>query len=146
MSRFKKFFLSFSATFSTFLIKLIGPSISFSCFRLFFPNKLAWLLQVRPRLVRYTPVGTRVCCYWSSQISFLHPGTVTAVAESPQQLVTVQLDDGDERVVHVDSVRLLPGDYPPVVETGGKMIQPLVAVGTVENSTRTSLTVQVQPL
>ena len=97
---------------------------------------------MRPRLVRYTPVGTRVCCYWSSQLSFLYPGTVIAVESSSSQLVTVQLDDGDERVVHVDSVRLLPADY-PLVEVG-QDAEPMGAVGSVDNSNRTTLTVQVQ--
>ena len=96
------------------------------------------LLQVRPRLVRYTPVGTRVCCYWSSQLSFLYPGTVTAVAAAGE-LVTVRLDDGDERAVHVDSVRLLPADYPLVEAAAGGPDD-----GTVENSTLSSLTVQVE--
>jgi hypothetical protein len=93
--------------------------------------------QVRPRLVRYTPVGTRVCCYWSSQLSFLYPGTVTAVSAGGEQLVTVRLDDGDERAVHVDSVRLLPADYPLVEAAGGPD-------DAVENSTLSSLTVQVE--
>ncbi len=102
------------------------------------------LLQVRPRLVRYTPVGTRVCCYWSSQLSFLYPGTVTAVAAAGE-LVTVRLDDGDERAVHVDSVRLLPADYPLVEAAGGPDDggPQAAALGTVENSTLSSLTVQV---
>jgi hypothetical protein len=94
------------------------------------------LFQVRPRLVRYTPVGTRVCCYWSSQLSFLYPGTVTAVAAAGE-LVTVRLDDGDERAVHVDSVRLLPADYPLVEAASGQD-------DAVENSTLSSLTVQVE--
>jgi hypothetical protein len=97
------------------------------------------LFQVRPRLVRYTPVGTRVCCYWSSQLSFLYPGTVTAVSSAGEQLVTVRLDDGDERAVHVDSVRLLPADYPLVEAAAGGPDD-----GTVENSTLSSLTVQVE--
>jgi hypothetical protein len=85
------------------------------------------------------PVGTRVCCYWSSQLSFLYPGTVTAVSASGgEQLVTVRLDDGDERSVHVDSVRLLPADY-PLVEAGAGGTD-----DTVENSTLSSLTVQVE--
>jgi len=93
------------------------------------------LFQVRPRLVRYTPVGTRVCCYWSSQLSFLYPGTVTSTAG---ELVTVKLDDGDERAVHVDSVRLLPADYPLVEAAAGGPDD------AVENSTLSSLTVQVE--
>ncbi len=93
--------------------------------------------QVRPRLVRYTPVGTRVCCYWSSQLSFLYPGTVTAVSAAGEH-VTVRLDDGDERAVHVDSVRLLPADYPLVEAAAGGPDD------TVENSTLSSLTVQVE--
>jgi hypothetical protein len=89
--------------------------------------------------VRYTPVGTRVCCYWSSQLSYLYPATVTAL-EPAQQLLTLQLDDGDERVVHVDSVRLLPPDYPRVDDAALNTVD---AAATVDNSTRTTLTVQV---
>jgi hypothetical protein len=99
-------------------------------------NTINLILQIRPRLVRYTPVGTRVCCYWSSQLSYLYPATVTAL-EPSQQLLTLQLDDGDERVVHVDSVRLLPADYPRV-----DAADPVGAVA-VDSSTRTTLTVQV---
>ncbi len=59
-------------------------------------------------------------------------------AAAGEQLVTVKLDDGDERAVHVDSVRLLPADYPLVEAAGGP------DDGTVENSTLSSLTIQVE--
>ena len=58
----------------------------------------------------------RVAAYWSSQMSFLHPGFVTGPDPDPDYVV-IQLDDGDSRDIHHKMVRLLPPDYPIVGET-----------------------------
>ena len=58
----------------------------------------------------------RVAAYWSSQMSFLHPGTVTGPDPDPDYVV-IQLDDGDSRDNHHKMVRLLPPDYPIVGES-----------------------------
>ena len=57
----------------------------------------------------------RVAAYWSSQMSFLHPGTVTGPDPDPDYVV-IQLDDGDSRDIHHKMVRLLPPGYPIVGE------------------------------
>ena len=54
----------------------------------------------------------------------------------------VELDDGDEREVPLDSIRLLPPSYPLVQGGGGEdLLSPL---GEIEGSTLTKLTVQVK--
>lgn len=80
--------------------------------------------------LRYTPVGTRVCAYWSSQLNFLYPGTVESLGSN--KLVTIDLDDDTQRVVHIDSVRLLPKNYPKVEDTN-------TSIGEVEDSTMAKL-------
>jgi len=65
-----------------------------------------------PGTHRLTP-GMRVAAYWSSQMSFLHPGTVTGPDPDPDYVV-IQLDDGDSRDIHHKMVRLLPPGYPIV--------------------------------
>ena len=57
----------------------------------------------------------RVAAYWSTQMSFLHPGSVTGPDPDPDYVV-IQLDDGDSRDIHHKMVRLLPPDYPIVGE------------------------------
>ena len=56
-------------------------------------------------------LGGRVCAYWSSQMNYLHPGTV-AGPDTDKDYVIIQLDDGDCRDIHIDQVRNLPEDYP----------------------------------
>ena len=72
------------------------------------------LLDVSPGSRRYTPVGARVCVLWSSKLNFLYPGTVKSFT-SAKQFILVELDDGDQREIHIDNVRLLPRAYPKVV-------------------------------
>ena len=55
-------------------------------------------------------VGMRVCAYWSSHMTYLHPGTVSA-PDTDASYVVIQLDDGDSRLVEVDKIRMLPCDY-----------------------------------
>ena len=55
-------------------------------------------------------------------------------------MVVVALDDGDEREVKLESVRMLPNDY-PIVNTDQSGDQ--TPLGEVEGSTLTKLTVQV---
>ena len=71
------------------------------------------ILEVKPKSCRYTPVGTRVCVFWSSKLNFLYPGTVQKV-HTVTQYITVTLDDGDERDINICNVRLLPKGYPKV--------------------------------
>ena len=68
-----------------------------------------------PGSARVLDPGRRVAAYWSSQMSFLHPGTVTGPDPDPDYVV-IQLDDGDSRDIHHNMVRLLPPDYPIVGE------------------------------
>ena len=90
------------------------------------------LLEVKPVSRRYTPVGSRVCVLWSSKLNFLYPGTVKSFTSS-KQFVLVELDDGDQREIHVDNIRLLPKSYPKVVSKS-KRESPL---GAVEDETMT---------
>ena len=66
-----------------------------------------------PGSARVLDPGRRVAAYWSSQMSFLHPGTVTGPDTDPAYVV-IMLDDGDSRDIHHTMVRLLPPDYPIV--------------------------------
>ena len=59
--------------------------------------------------------GMRVAAYWSSLISFLHPGTVTD-SDPNTGYVEIQLDDGDSREIYYKMIRILPSDY-PILET-----------------------------
>ena len=68
---------------------------------------------MRPRSVSDLELGGRVCAYWSSQMNYLHPGTV-AGPDIDKDYVIVQLDDGDCRDIHIDQVRYLPENYPLV--------------------------------
>ena len=67
--------------------------------------------DVKPRGAFDLPVGARVCAYWSSQLSYLHPGRVSA-PDTDDAYVVIQLDDGDSRDIHYSQVRCLPQDYP----------------------------------
>ena len=73
--------------------------------------------RIQDKLIVYNEIlsGMRVAAYWSSQMSFLHPGTVTGPDPDPDYVV-IQLDDGDSRDIHHNMVRLLPPDYPIVGE------------------------------
>ena len=72
------------------------------------------LLDVAPGSRRYTPPGTRVCVLWSPKLNFLYPGTIKSLPAS-KHFVFVELDDGDQREIHIDNVRLLPRNYPKVL-------------------------------
>ena len=63
------------------------------------------------------PVGTRVCAYWSQKYNHLYPGAISDMDIDPKldsNYVNIELDDGDNRDIHVDSIRFLPPDYPLV--------------------------------
>ena len=67
------------------------------------------------------PIGTRVCAYWSQKYHHLYPGTISDM-EIDRKLnskfyVNIELDDGDNRDIHVDSIRFLPPNYPLVGKT-----------------------------
>ena len=66
-----------------------------------------------PRGTGELVVGMRVCAYWSSHMTYLHPGTVSA-PDTDASYVVIQLDDGDSRDIHFSQVRYLPPDYPIV--------------------------------
>jgi len=76
--------------------------------------------DVKPRGAFDLPVGARVCAYWSSQLSYLHPGRVSA-PDTDDAYVVIQLDDGDSRDIHYSQVRCLPQDY-PVIESEESII------------------------
>eukprot|EP00092_Neocalanus_flemingeri_P007515 GFUD01008112.1.p1 GENE.GFUD01008112.1~~GFUD01008112.1.p1 ORF type:complete len:979 (+),score=252.38 GFUD01008112.1:195-3131(+) len=65
----------------------------------------------RPLTVSELTPGDRVCAYWSSKMNYLHPGTV-AGPDVDEDYVIIQLDDGDNRDIHIDQVRYLPENYP----------------------------------
>jgi len=71
------------------------------------------VLDVKPELASDLPIGARVCAYWSSKISYLHPGTVAA-PDIDSNYVIVELDDGDSRDIHIKDIRFLPPNYPHV--------------------------------
>jgi len=56
-------------------------------------------------------IGTRVCAYWSSKMTCLHPGVVVG-PDSSEDHVIVQHDDGDCRDININHVRYLPPNYP----------------------------------
>ena len=72
---------------------------------------------MRPETLDNCPVGTRVCAYWSNKYHYLHPGVVApphgAMVEDTNYL-NIELDDGDSRDIHIDSIRYLPQHYPTV--------------------------------
>jgi len=70
--------------------------------------------EVRPVLAAALQPGRRVCAYWSQQMSFLHPGSVTGPDTTDPDYVVIQLDDGDSRDIHIGQVRYLPEQYPHV--------------------------------
>ena len=76
------------------------------------------VLEIKPESVERVPIGTRVCAYWSNKYHYLHPGTVAPPATPDPKLdgnyVNIELDDGDSRDIHVDSIRYLPSNYPLV--------------------------------
>ena len=64
-----------------------------------------------------------MCAYWSEKYYYLFPGTVGDPSLVEKTLakdhVNVELDDGDNRDIHISNIRYLPIDYPLVV--GKKM-------------------------
>ena len=74
--------------------------------------------DVAPRCAQELDVGVRVCAYWSSHMTYLHPGTVTA-PDTDQDYVVIQLDDGDCRDIHYKQIRILPPNYPVIGELNG---------------------------
>ena len=76
-------------------------------------NVLCQVRDVRPLSASVLSVGRRVCAYWSSKMTYLHPGTVTG-PDTDNRYVVIQLDDGDSRDIHIDQVRYLPHNYPIV--------------------------------
>ena len=71
------------------------------------------IVEIRPESVSELELGRRICVYWSSQLSYLHPSTVVG-PDHDDDYILVQLDDGDSRDVHIDQVRYLPQNYPVV--------------------------------
>uniref|UniRef100_A0A0K2UI60 Putative LOC100645596 [Bombus terrestris] n=1 Tax=Lepeophtheirus salmonis TaxID=72036 RepID=A0A0K2UI60_LEPSM len=77
------------------------------------------IYEVKPTSIHDVPIGTRVCAYWSQKYNHLYPGTIGEPGSpnpklDPNYFVNVELDDGDSRDIHIDSVRYLPPDYPLV--------------------------------
>jgi len=67
--------------------------------------------DVRPSSVSELSMGARVCVYWSSKMSFLHPGLVTGFPPEDPEYIIVSTDDGDTRDVHLSQVRFLPDTF-----------------------------------
>ena len=66
----------------------------------------------RPESAASLVLGSRVCMFWSSKMSFLHPGLVTGLAgPGDPGYVLVSTDDGDQRDVHISQVRHLPPSF-----------------------------------
>lgn len=72
------------------------------------------ILEMRPKTVPELAPGDRVCAYWSSKIHYLHPGTVAGPDTVDPNYIIIELDDGDSRDIHIDSIRYLPPAYPIV--------------------------------
>ena len=56
---------------------------------------------------------------WSEKLPHLFPGTIAEEDEDDDHeldfnYINVDLDDGDNRDVHLDNIRFLPSDYPLV--------------------------------
>ena len=73
---------------------------------------LSTVCLYRPESAASLVLGSRVCMFWSSKMSFLHPGLVTGLA-GPRDpgYVIVSTDDGDQRDVHISQVRHLPPSF-----------------------------------
>merc|ERR1712223_1091610 len=77
------------------------------------------IFEVKATSMSNLPIGTRVCAYWSQKYHHLYPGTISDMEVDrnidAKYYVNIELDDGDNRDIHVDSIRFLPPNYPPVV-------------------------------
>ena len=76
--------------------------------------------------MQHLVVGTRVCAYWSQKYHHLYPGTISDMEIDPKlnanEFVNVELDDGDNRDIHVNSIRFLPPNYPLVGKSAKRLI------------------------
>ena len=94
------------------------PRVSLSCLIAIKLNitvqnsRLSWFFQifeVRVPSAEALVPGTRVCAYWSPKYHHLYPGTVSdSVTIDPKldsNFVNIELDDGDSRDIHFDSIR-----------------------------------------
>ena len=68
-------------------------------------------MDIKPPTIEDLKLGTRVCAFWSSKMTCLHPGIIVG-HELEEGFVIIQHDDGDCRDIHVDQVRYLPENYP----------------------------------
>jgi hypothetical protein len=77
------------------------------------------IFEVKATKMSNLPIGTRVCAYWSQKYHHLYPGTISDMEIDrkldAKKFVNVELDDGDNRDIDVDSIRFLPTNYPLVV-------------------------------
>jgi hypothetical protein len=77
------------------------------------------IFEVKATKMSNLPIGTRVCAYWSQKYHHLYPGTISDMEIDrkldAKKYVNVELDDGDNRDIDVDSIRFLPTNYPLVV-------------------------------
>ena len=69
------------------------------------------------------PKGRRVCAFWSEKYHHLFPGTVgdditQSICDGPkiskETYLNIELDDGDDRAIHIKNIRFLPPNYPIV--------------------------------
>merc|ERR1712223_854510 len=75
------------------------------------------IFEVKATSMANLPIGARVCAYWSQKYHHLYPGTISDMDIDPKldsNYVNVELDDGDNRDIHVESIRYLPPAYPLV--------------------------------
>ena len=82
------------------------------------------IFEAKPESTFELPIGTRVCAYWSGKYRHLFPGTIIEdddegskrerKKEKDQNYMNIELDDGDERSIHIENIRFLPPDYPLV--------------------------------
>jgi len=77
------------------------------------------IFEVKATAMKNLPIGTRVCAYWSQKYHHLYPGSISDMDVDrkidAKYYVNIELDDGDNRDIHVDSIRFLPPNYPLVV-------------------------------
>ena len=81
-------------------------------------QKYFQIFEVKATSMANLPIGTRVCAYWSQKYNHLYPGTISDMEIdrnlNPNDNVNIELDDGDNRDIHVNSIRFLPPNYPLV--------------------------------
>lgn len=71
------------------------------------------ILDVTPSSRSQLVEGVRVCAYWSQKFTCLYPGTISKPSTpNPEDLISVEFDDGDSGSIALEHIRMLPQDFP----------------------------------